>query len=401
MSLYTYKILTETGEQRQGEVVSSSIDELRQSLLSQGFYVQNIKKKHQFIFPIPTFKQQVSLEELIVFNQEMVALLRAGLTLPESLTLIYEQNNKSSLGQYLSRILKDIKNGVSLSEACAQYPDVFDRLYVSALKTGEKTGDMVTVLLRYQDYLVNRNEVKKKVSQALAYPMFLLITFSVIMSVLFAFVVPRFVALYADFSANMPAATQLLFDFVEHFPLILALGCLSTIAILVAYRYWNATERGGYRIDAAKAMVPLLGKVYIEQTWIQITRTMATLLYAGTPLVAAMVATAESLSNRVYIQKMNDAIKQVEEGGSLAASMQATELLPGRAIGMIKVGESTGGLDDMFESVTHFFEGQLDLRLRKLMSLIEPVLMLLMGLLVGAVIIVMYLPIFGMANILA
>lgn len=401
MSLYTYKILTESGEVRHGEIVSSSADELKQSLLEQGFLVQKISKKYQFFIPLRTRHRQISLDELIVFNQELIALLRAGLTIPESLSLIQEQNDASTLGDYLKTILKDIRNGASFSAACSHYPDVFEKLYISALKTGEKTGDMASVLERYHAHLTNRNELKKKISQAMAYPLFLLITFTAIMMLLFAFVVPRFVALYAGFSAEMPAATRILFGLVENFPAYVGAGVAIAALIWLAYRYWNSTENGGYRIDQLKSYLPVVGKIYVEQTYVQITRTLSTLLYAGTSLVVAMKSVTDSLSNRVYIKKVKMATQLVEEGCSLAQAMTETNLLPPRAVGMIKVGEATGGLDVMFESVTLFYEGQLDIRLRKLMSLIEPALMLLMGLLVGTVIIVMYLPIFGMANILA
>ncbi|MDH5181719.1 MAG: type II secretion system F family protein [Gammaproteobacteria bacterium] len=400
MSLYAYKILTENGEVRQGEVVSASADALRQSLMEQGFLVQKISRKHQFTVPLLQRRRHISLDELIIFNQELIALLRAGLTIPESLTLIQGQAESSRLGQYLKTILKEIKNGVSISAACAQYPDVFEKLFVSSLRTGEKTGDMAGVLERYKEYLIKRNELKKKIAQALAYPVFLLITFSVIMSVMFAFVVPRFVALYADFSTAMPTATQILFEFVKHFPFYLAAGAVSLVLVWLTYRYLNSTDEGGYKIDYVKCKLPLFGNIYVEQTYVQITRTLATLLHAGTSLVQAMRAVAESLNNRVYIRKIETATRLVEEGNSLANAMSETALLPPRAVGMIKVGEATGGLDAMFDSVTQFYEGQLDIRLRKLMSLIEPALMLLMGFLVGTVIIVMYLPIFGMANIL-
>lgn len=401
MSLYTYKILTESGVVKQGETVSSSADELKLSLQEQGFLVQKISKKKQFYFPIAIKRQNVSLDEFLVFNQEFIALLRAGLTIPESLALIQEQETDSKLAEYIRIVLSDIKNGTPFSKACELYPDVFEKLYVSTLKTGEKTGEMADVLSRYQTYLLKRNELKKRISQALAYPIFLLVTFALIMSVLFIFVVPRFVALYAGFSAEMPVATQVLFGIVENFPLYLATAVTGIIISGFAYRYWGLTENGGCQIDTMKSHFPVVGEIYAMQTYVQLTQTLSTLLYAGTPLVEAMKIAAESLNNRACVKKMRTAIRLIEEGDSLTHAVIEVGLLPNRAVGMIRVGEATGGLDAMLGSVTDFYEGQLDIRLRKLMSLIEPALMLFMGLLVGAVIIVMYLPVFGMANILS
>lgn len=401
MSLYSYRVLTENGEVRVGETVSSSVEELRRSLLEQGYLVQNINKKHPFLLPAIAKKQTVTLDDFLVFNQELIALLRAGLTLPESLSLIQEQSDTSALARYIKMVLSDIKGGMPFSRACALYPDAFEKLYVSTLRTGEKTGKMVDVLARYQSYLIKRNELKKRVSQALAYPIFLLITFMLIMSVLFVFVVPRFVALYAGFAAEMPYATQILFGIVDHFPFYLGVGLLLFALTWFVFRYWNTTEQGGYHIDSAKGRLPVWGKIYTMQTYVQITQMLSTLIYAGTPLVEAMHIVADAMSNRAYHKKLKTTIKMVEEGHSLANAVTETDLLPAKAAGMIKVGEATGGLDAMLDSVTEFYDGQLDIRLRKLMSLIEPALMLLMGLLVGSVIIVMYLPVFGMANILS
>lgn len=401
MSLYTYKVLTENGELRIGETVSSSADELRQSLLEQGLLVQKINKKSQYRIPFFQRRESISLDEFLVFNQELIALLNAGLTLPESLSLIRQQCDTTTLGKYLGLVLSDIKGGMSFSRACEAYPLAFEKLYVSTLRTGEKTGRMAEVLSRYQNYLSQRNELKKKLSQAMAYPVFLLITFAIIMSVLFAFVVPRFVALYAGFSAEMPYATRILFGVVDHFPLYLAAIMILSMISWAAYRYWDATDEGGYRIDVLKTRLPVWGSLYTMQTYVQITRMLATLLYAGTPLVESMRIVAEALQNRVYVRRLTSAIRMVEEGESLAIAITENDLLPAKAAGMIKVGEATGSLDTMCDSVTEFYEGQLDIHLRKLMSLIEPALMLLMGLLVGSVIIVMYLPVFGMANILS
>lgn len=398
LPIYYYAALSERGLLTKGEKAAVSVQALRDELVAQGLFVQDIRRKRSGIQLFQ--RERVSPEHFLLFNQEFTALIRAGLTIPDALVLAANRPDNPALGRMLQRVLEDVRVGVLFSDACARYPDVFEGLYISALRTGEKTGDLVKVLARYQDYLKHRVALRKKISQALAYPTFLLIALAVILGVLFMFVLPRFVTMYADFGAELPWATRVLVAFVDRFVIIGPLLALGVGGAWLAWRRWTATERGRFAVDGIKERLPYVGPLNRIVATAQLTRSLSTLLGGGTPLVQAMRTTREGLSNRLYAARLDVATQKVTEGESLARAAQAVELLPDTAIKMIEVGEASGGLDTMLAEVAQFYEEVLDNRLARVMALIEPVLMLLMGLLIGTIIIIMYLPIFRMADII-
>ncbi len=398
MPLYVYTALSESGALTKGEDAAATQEELTQALAGHGLLVQSIRRKRLGLHGFR--RDRVRPENFLLFNQEFMALARAGLTIPEALALAANRPDHPALGGILSAVLEKVRGGALFSEACGHYPDVFEALYISALKTGEKTGDLANVLVRYQDYLKHRVALRRKVSHALAYPIFLLVALAVILGVLFAFVMPRFVAMYADFGANLPWPTQLLLDFVKNLPWILPLLAIVGTGAWFSWRSFTSTEPGRLTADRWKERLPLFGSVQRTLATAQLARALSTLLAGGTPLVEAMRTVTESIGNRAYAQRFKQATERVTEGTSLAHAIKQAQLVPDTAIKMIEVGEASGSLDRMLEEVAQFYEELLDSRLTRLMTLIEPVLMLLMGLLIGGIIIVMYLPIFSLADVI-
>ncbi len=398
MPLYSYTALTEAGVRVTGEGMATSVQELTQELTGKGLLIQRIRKRHA-CFQL-FHRDRIKPEDFLLFNQEFMALTRAGLTIPEALQLAANRPDNPGLGRLLQRVLEDVRGGALLSEACARHHEVFEALYVSAVKTGEKTGDLSNVLARYQDYLRHRVALRKKISLALAYPAFLLIALGVILAVLFAFVMPRFVAMYADFGAKLPLPTQILIGIVRHMPLIAPSLVALAVGIWFGWRSWTATESGRMTADRLKEKIPYISGINRTAAVAQLARALATLLAGGTPLVEAMRTAQESVVNRAYGARLVRATQQVTEGGSLARALKDGQLMPDTAIKMVEVGEASGKLDGMLAEVAQFYEETLDHRLARVMALIEPLLMLLMGLLVGGTIITMYLPIFHMAEII-
>jgi len=398
MPIYTYKALSDSGAQVRGEVAASSPEDLTSELAGKGLLVQRVRRK-QSGGALLLRHQRIKPEAFLLFNQEFMALIRAGLTVPEALVLAADRPDQPALGRILGRVLEEVRGGALISEACSHHPEAFEGLYLSALKTGEKTGDLAAVLFGYQNYLKHRVALQKKVSQALAYPSFLLITLVVILGVLFAFVMPRFVAMYADFGAELPLPTKILLGFVDHLPVFAPLAAGLILLALFGYRWWSATDSGRLQIDHVKERLPWFGGLNRTLSVAQAARTLATLLTGGTPLVEAMKTTADALTNRLYAQRLREATNRVTEGESLAQAMRQQALLPPTALKMVEVGEASGSLDTMLAEVAQFYEENMESRLGRIMALIEPALMLLMGVLIGGVIIVMYLPIFNIAEV--
>ncbi len=397
MPSFTYTALSATGVRVQEEAVADSEQVLRNELAVRGLLVQEVKPKRAG-FGIRA--KRVTPEEFALFNQEFMALIRAGLTVPDALALASDRPDCPALGNILTRVHEDVHNGALLSDACARHPEAYDRLYLAALRTGEKTGDLAKVLARYQDYLRHRVALRKKISQALAYPMFLLVALVIILAVLFAFVMPRFVAMYADLGAALPLPTRMLLSIVEYFyvvgPVLVGTGVLA----VWGWRRWLSTDTGRRQLDQLRERLPYVGGLVRIVIAAQLARTLSTLLAGGTPLVEALHTSTSSITNRVYLDRLEAVTKQVTEGESLAKAVRATALMPPMAARMIEVGEASGGLDTMLAEVAQFYEEVLDGRLSRVMALIEPLLMLLMGLLIGGIIIIMYLPVFHMADII-
>jgi type IV pilus assembly protein PilC len=228
----------------------------------------------------------------------------------------------------------------------------------------------------------------------------LLIALAVILAVLFAFVMPRFVAMYADFGAKLPWPTQMLLDLVAHMPLIAPAVAVLAVGAWFGWRSWTATESGRMAVDRLKEGIPYIGSINRIAAVAQLARLLSTLLAGGTPLVEAMRTAQESVTNRAYGMRLARATQQVVEGGSLTQALKAENLMPDTALKMVEVGEASGKLDGMLAEVAQFYEETLDHRLARVMALIEPLLMLLMGILVGGTIITMYLPIFNMAEVI-
>ena len=397
MPIYTYTGLAENGTRIQGEESALSEPVLREDLARRGLMVQELRLKRAGL--VLSRGKRVKPENFLLLNQEFTALLRAGLNIPEALKLAADRPDSPQLSQVLRHVEEAVRGGASLSEACAQHGDVFDGLYLAALRTGEKTGALPQVLAKYQVNLRHRVEIMRKVGHALTYPAFLLITLLVILTVLFVFVLPRFVALYADFGAQLPAPTRALISLVEAMPYVAPLLVLVSVGGWILWQRLLRDEVMRIRIDEFKEHLPLLGGIYRHTGSAQLARTLETLLSGGTTLVEAMQITAESLPNRYRAQLLKEVRRQVMEGVSLASAMAATKLLNATAVKMIEVGEAGGGLEDMLTEVALFHEEALSNSLTRMMSLIEPILMLLMGVFVGGIIIVMYLPIFYIVDV--
>lgn len=395
MPAFLYTALTPQGALQRGEGVAPSADELRRELSEKGLLVQSVQARRE-----RSLLKRLRLEDLLLFNQEFKALIGAGLTLPDALALASERPDAPYLEQALRRILADVREGSTLSDACARHPEVFDPLFIAAVRIGEKTGNLLDVLGHYHGFLQQRVALRKKVGQALAYPAFLLITLVVVLGALFIFVLPRFAAIYADFNAELPLATRVLIGAIDYLPLIAPAIIGAVMAAWFGYRRLAASTAGRLRLHRLRARLPALGNVVAMLNVAQLARSLSALLAAGTPLVEAMRTAEQSLSDRAYAESVTRTTDLVMEGSSLADAMDATRLMPATAVKMVKVGEASGRLDTMLAEIAGFFEERLDNRLTRLMTLIEPALMLLIGVFIGGIIVTMYLPIFSLADVI-
>lgn len=400
MPVYEYNALSETGAAVSGEQSAPTMEILKEELSSNGLLVQNVREKGR-VFSGWLHRGKPTSQEFLLFNQEFKTLIRAGLTIPEALDLAsIRPGGSPALASTLACVLKDIREGKQISEACALHPDIFDGLYLSSLKTGEKSGNLVTVLERYQHYLKHRIALQKQLSQAALYPMVLLSVLLVILVVLFVFVLPRFTQMYTDFGTQLPLATRVLIAVVDHLYIYGPVAALVAAATYYGFRSWRRSASGELQWGHFVERLPVIGEVVVAASVAKLARTLSTLLSGGTPLVEALDTAQMAMDSAVMRQRVAQVRVRVIEGDSLANAFRESDALPASGIKLVEVGEMSGSLEQMLTEVAIFQEEFLESNLSRLSTLIEPLLMLLMGLLVGGMIIVMYLPIFHMADVI-
>ena len=398
MPQFHYTALSQNGALVVGESAAASMEVLKAELEDSGLHVQRIRAKREWMKVWQ--RGRVRTEAFMQLVQELHSLMRAGLPLPEALAIAADRPGEPVLARVLTRVLKDVKEGALLSQACASHPEIFDSLFLAAVRTGEKTGEMPAVLARHMDYLQRKVALGKKVSQALAYPLFLMVALTVILGVMFAFVMPRFVSMYAHFDAKLPLPPRVLLSAVAHLPLIATVAVALVAAGGYVWRSFVARPEGRLKIDEWKMRVPLVGNAVRTAAIAQLARSLATLLAGGTSLVEALQIAQESFPNRAYAAKVGRVAASVTQGESLAKAVRAVDLMPNTAVKMLQVGEASGGLDGILADIALYYEEALEARLARIMALIEPALMLLMGVMIGGIIIVMYLPIFNLAAVI-
>jgi type IV pilus assembly protein PilC len=397
MAEYVLKYADARGQIHQQVTAASSEKELRDKYSSQGFLVYSVKARSAAGAGWFTRRQKLNLEKFLIFNQQFVTLVRAGLPILKGLDLLADRLTDPKLGAHVKAARDDVRNGTLLSEAFRARV-IFPKIYVSSVMAGEKSGALTEVLDRYVAYQKTALAVRKKILVSLMYPCVLMVLAVLLMVFLVTFVVPRFASLYESFHTDLPTITRVLIS-VGNAAQSYALGGLGAlVAVVVAFRWWSRRESARTLLDRVKLKMPLFGEIWLKYQVAQLARILSTLLTGGIPLVQAMETAAESLNTPLLQRAVDTAGKSVREGQPLSGSLKASGLFPGLAIDMIEVGESTGALPQMLNSVAEFFEDDVGTRMQAVLSLIEPAIMLVMGAFVAFVMVALYLPIFSLAD---
>ncbi len=374
-----------------------SAAELKDQLAAQNLLVNNVWLK--WWTPRSWRFRSLDLQEITLFVQELIVLLRAGLTLSEVLGVLTRRQSDSALTGVLVRVRNAITGGESPSQAFANSSTLFDRLFIAALKTGEKTGDLVEPLSAYHRQLKQGLRVQKSVKQALTYPAFLLLTLAVVMLLLFTYVLPRFSEVYADLGTELPAATSVLVAISQWLPGLLVVTILMIVVLATWLRDPQRYRRARVRIRASLIHMPLIG-VLLEQLYVyQFVSALSMLLKSGTPLLAAIKLIADDFADTPLHHDITTLSEAISQGHALAPAMIKLNRFHDSALKLIEVGEEVGSLAEMLNEAAVYYEEKIDTDVARISAMIEPLLVLLMGLLVGGTIIVMYLPIFYMSSI--
>lgn len=401
MAIFTYRVARSDGSILDGQVEGADETAIRGKLESQGLLVFAVHQRGTARFGRPAAVRswgKLPLGEFLVFNQEFLALVKSGLPVLRVWELLIERAQHAGFQQALREVRQDIRGGTASSDALAKHPAYFPELYIATVKAGEQSGNLPEVLQRYIGYLKLMMALRQKVTKALSYPLFLVLIGVGVIAFLLTYVMPTFVSVYGESATTLPWATQLLMDFVQHSEAQLIPALLLFSAGGLAVRAYYATPAGRFTIDRLILALPLIGPVMVKHHTVQLTRTLGTILAGGTPLVEALHIARGAVSNRWVMSGLSEAEDEIRDGATLAAALERPQILPKLAIEMVSVGEETGSLESMLRDVGDFYEADLDTRLSQLTTWIEPALLLVMGILVGAIVIVMYLPVFQMAG---
>jgi len=374
---------------------AGTLDEARQKLADRGLYVYSVETRGSLVGLLNRRTQrQVGGSDFLILNQQFNTLVKAGLPILKALDLLATRATTPKLRPVITQIRDRVREGKSLSEAIDE-AGVFSKVYSTAILAGEKSGNLSGVLDYYIAYQKVSTGVRKKILATLVYPVLLIVVATVIVTYLVTSVVPKFAVLYRDLGVELPASTKLLMAMTVDYRYVV-LGVIGAIFVaIIAVFAWSRTEEGGAAFDRFKFKLPVIGDTLLKFQVAQFSRTLATLLTGGTTLVTALQTASDALTSKLLRITILRATQMVREGESLHGALASRGVMPEMALDMIEVGESSGALGPMLTSIAEFYEEEVSLRLGALVSIIEPVILIFMGILVAFILISLYLPIFS------
>jgi len=401
MSEFVLRYADTAGEVHSQTAQGASEQEIRERYTRQGFLVYSVKPKSSGIslsgeIRIPG-RKRLNLEKFLIFNQQFVTLIRAGLPILKSLDLLAERLTDPKLTPYINSVRDDVRRGTLLSEAF-RMQGIFPKIYVTSIMAGEKSGSLVEVLERYISYQKLSLAVRKKVLVSLMYPTVLIVLVILLMVFLVTYVVPSFATLYSSMSAQLPTVTLYLIAIGTTARNYVLLAGAALFGLIGLFLWWSRGEAAREKIDRVKVRTPLFGEIWVKYQVAQFSRVLSTLLTGGIPLVQGLETAGDSLGTPLLGKMLEKAGKMVREGQPLSSSLAQTGIFPELSVDMIEVGESTGALPAMLTSVAEFYEEDVNTKMTAALSLIEPAIMIFMGMFVAFVLIALYLPIFSLAD---
>ena len=393
MTEFVVKLADERGKIQEQTHAAATADELRARFTQAGYLVQSVKAKG--LLGGDGRKKKVKLDTFLVFNQQFLTLIKAGLPILGSLDLLARRQKVLNFRGQLEDVAQRVKTGESIS-AAFEAQGGFPVVYTTTLLAGERSGNLEEVLQRFLDFQRVSLTFRKKLQASLVYPTLLIVMVIALFIFLITFVVPRFATLYEQLGTPLPALTVFLLS-LGHLAQSYGLYAAAAFALAVFLFFrWTKTEAGATAIDRVRIATPILGSVWLKYQVGLFSRTLSTLLTGGLPLVPSLETAAKAIDSRQISLAVYRSVETVREGRGLSSSLSATRVFPELAIEMIEVGESTGALPQMLNSVAEFFEEDVQASLTAAMSLIEPLILIVMGGVVVVILIALYLPIFSL-----
>jgi type IV pilus assembly protein PilC len=395
MAAYVFKAMDITGAKATGEVEADSRQSVADQLKARGLIVLDIEAKGGSKEITLGFGNKVKPADLTIMTRQLSTMVSSGMTILRSLYVLEAQTESKALAEVLVKVRKDVEAGLPLSDALERHPKIFSPLFVAMTRAGETGGLLESSLLRIADQLEAEDSLRRQVKSAMMYPAVVLAFAFIVLIGLVVFIVPVFVGVFEQFGGDLPAITKLtvgLSNLITQRWYLLIAGAAGAVW---AFRRWKASDKGRGQWDAIRLRTPFkIGDIVQKISLARWSRTLSALVTAGVPLLQALDITAKTAGNRVVENAMGDVIESVKRGGTIAAPLKSAPVFPGMVTHMVGVGEETGALDQMLTKIADFYEDQVNASVKSLTSILEPVMLVVVGGIVGFIVISMYLPLF-------
>jgi type IV pilus assembly protein PilC len=396
---YTWKGRSPSGELLSGEYATESKDDLVSYLRKRKIIITSVREKSGGLKLTLPGSTRVSVKDIGVFTRQFATMINAGLPMVQCLDILSQQTEKVPLREAVAKVMSDVEGGSTLAEGLGRHPKIFSNLFVNMVEAGEAGGILDVILMRLATFLEKLDALQRKVKSALTYPAVVGVVALGATAFMLIFIIPTFAKMFSDFGGNLPMPTRIVIgisDFLRNFWWALVAGIVGGVVTL--QRYYK-TESGRLNCDRLLLKIPVLGMVIRKGSVARFTRTLGTLISSGVPILSGLEITARTSGNRVVELAVMSTRESISQGNTIAEPLKACGVFPPMVTSMISVGEQTGALDEMLDKIANFYDDEVDTAVDSLTAIIEPVMIVVMGTLVGGMLIAMYLPMFKLVTL--
>jgi type IV pilus assembly protein PilC len=417
MPKFKYVARDAAGKQVAQSVEGANKEEVINSLKSQNLTVLSVtedgatraaagkgdkgeEKKSIWNIQFGSTAPKVSGEMLVVFTRQFSTMIGAGIPVLECLNILQEQAEDPGFAKALGQIVEEVRGGSDLSQCLAKHPKCFERIYVNMIKAGEASGQLDTILARLADYLEGTEKLKREIKGAMTYPIISLVMILGITTFLLVFIIPKFQDIFAALRVDLPLPTKVVLGISKIMTTYFLQVSVILVGVGLMFKWWKSTDSGGYTFDRMCLKAPVFGELFQKVALSRFSKTFATLLRSGVPILGALEIVASTAGNRVVEEAVNNAREAIRQGENLAKPLAESPVFPPMVVRMIAIGEKSGALEQLLEKISEFYDQQVEAMVESLTALIEPMLIGVMGVIVGGIVLSIFLPIFKIQDAL-
>tara|TARA_B100000674_G_scaffold115089_2_gene86397 strand:+ start:274 stop:1521 length:1248 start_codon:yes stop_codon:yes gene_type:complete len=411
MAIFNYLTKDPQGKRKEGEIRADSLDSAVQKLSANGQMVISLKEvddTFDFLGPfldeiqlsIEKIKNRIPLSNIVFFTRQLATMFSAGLTLERAIQSLGAEEKHRKFKKILNTVSENIRKGLNLSESLSRHPGVFNTLFVAMVKAGEVSGNLNEILEQLSSYLENLDDTRRKVKSAMNYPIFMILFLIGMLMVMLLVIIPKFSQVYSQLGAGLPAATRQMIDFSNWFGSNVGFLFFIVFSFFVVIWLISKTQRGGFALDSLKLKIPVFGTLTEQSILNKFCKTFGILIGAGVPVLETTALLRKVVDNKVYERAIDDASDLIRDGYNISTALRRTEVFPSILLQLASTGEDTGELDDLLDRAADYYQKQVDALVERMTTLIEPLLILLVGAVIALMVVLTYLPVFHLGSAL-